>query len=129
MILIMMEKISEKELIEILKSYGVSDASFLASKRVTPDSMVYVFADEKNANYVLYVADYLGGYEDWDMPHDFEFDYGLPYDKVSFRAVRVFSYVDKAKKKADGYIDDNHYWTKASTGDVCMLFGVDGVEM
>ena len=129
MILIMMEEISEKELMEILKSYGVSDASFLASKRVTPDSMVYVFADEKSANYVLYVADYLGGYEDLDMPHVFEFDYGLPYDKISFRAVRVFSYVDDAKKKADDRIDDNHYWTKASTGDVCMLFGVDGVEM
>lgn len=124
----MMEEISEKELIEILKSYGVSDASFLVSKRVTPDSMVYVFADEKSANYVLYAADYLGGYEDLDMPHDFKFDYGFPYDKISFRAVRVFSYVDKAKKKADGYIDDNHYWTKASTGDVCMLFGVDEIE-
>lgn len=124
----MMRMIPEEELIEILKSYGVSDASFLASKWVTPDSMVYVFAGKKSVNYVLYAADYLGGYEDLDMPHDFEFDDGYPYSKVSFRAVRVFSYVDDARKKADGYLDDNHYWTKASTGDVCMLFGVDEIE-
>ena len=123
-----MRMIPEEELIKILESYGVGDVFYITSKRVTPDSMVYVFADEKGANYVLYVADYLGGYEDLDMPHDFEFDYGFPYDKTSFRAVRVFSYVDKAKKKADGYIDDNHYWTKASTGDVCMLFGVDEIK-
>lgn len=124
----MMRMIPEEELIIILESYGVGDVFYITSKRVTPDSMVYVFADEKGANYVLYAADYLGGYEDLDMPHDFEFDYGFPYDKISFRAVRVFSYVDKAKKKADGYIDDNHYWTKASTGDVCMLFGVDEIK-
>lgn len=124
----MMEKMSEEELMEILESYGVDCASYVTSKWVAPDSMVYIFTDGKGANYVLYVADYLGGYEDLDMPHDFKFDYGFPYDKVSFRAVRVFSYVDKAKKKADGYIDDNHYWTKASTGDVCMLFGADEIE-
>ena len=123
-----MRMIPEEELIKILESYGVSDVFYLTSKRVTPDSMVYAFADEKGANYVLYTADYLGGYEDLDMPHDFEFDYGFPYDKISFRAVRVFSYVDDAKKKADDRIDDNHYWTKASTGDVCMLFGVDEIK-
>ena len=123
-----MRMIPEEELIKILESYGVSDVFYLTSKRVTPDSMVYAFADEKGANYVLYTADYLGGYEDLDMPHDFEFDYGFPYDKTSFRAVRVFSYVDDAKKKADDRIDDNHYWTKASTGDVCMLFGVDEIK-
>ena len=123
-----MRMIPEEELIKILESYGVGDVFYITSKRVTPDSMVYVFADEKGANYVLYAADYLGGYEDLDMPHDFEFDYGFPYDKVSFRAVRVFSYVDDAKKKADDRIDDNHYWTKASTGDVCMLFGVDEIK-
>lgn len=123
-----MRMISEEELIKILESYGISNVSYRASKQVAPDSMVYIFTDGKGANYVLYAADYLGGYEDLDMPHDFKFDYGFPYDKDSFRAVRVFSYVDKAKKKADGYIDDNHYWTKASTGDVCMLFGVDEIE-
>ena len=123
-----MRMIPEEELIKILESYDVSDVFYVTSKRVTPDSMVYVFADEKGANYVLYAADYLGGYEDLDMPHDFEFDYGFPYDKVSFRVVRVFSYVDDAKKKADDRIDDNHYWTKASTGDVCMLFGVDEIK-
>jgi len=125
----MMEKISEEELMEILGSYGVSDASFFASKRVTPDSMVYAFADEKGANYVLYAADYLGGYENLDLPHDFEFDDGYPYSKVSFRAVRVLSYADDAKKKAESDIDENHYWTRASTGDVCMLFAVDELKM
>ena len=125
----MMEKISEEELMEILGSYGVGGVSYVTSKQVTPDSMVYVFADEKDANYVLYVADYLGGYEDLDLPHAFEFDDGYPYSKVSFCVVRVFSYVDNVKKKANDYIDDNHYWTKASTGDVCMLFAVDGLKM
>ena len=124
----MMEKISEEELMEILESYGVNGVSYVTSKRVTPDSMIYVFVDEKGVNYVLFVADYLGGYEDLDLPHDFEFDDGYPYGKVSFRAVRVFSYVDDAKKKAEGYIDENHYWTRASTGDVCMLFAVDELK-
>ena len=125
----MMEKISEDELMEILKSYGVEDVSHAASKWVTPDSMVYVFSDKRGVNYVLYVADYLGGYEDLDMPHDFEFDYGYPYSRVSFRAVKIFSYKDGAEKKADRYIDDDHYWTEASTGDVCMLFGVDELKI
>ena len=125
----MMEKISEEELMEILESYGVNSTSYVTSKRVTPDSMIYVFTDEKGADFVLYAADYLGGYEVLDMPHDFEFDYGFPYDKVSFCAVRVFSYVDDARRKADNYIDNNHYWTKASTGDVCMLFGADELKI
>ena len=124
----MMEKISEEELMEILESYGVNGVSYVTSKRVTPDSMIYVFVDEEGSNYVLFVADYLGGYEDLEMPHGFEFDDGYPYSKVSFRAVRVFSYVDDAKKKAESDIDEKHYWTKASTGDVCMLFGVDEIK-
>lgn len=124
----MMEKISEEELMVILESYDISDVFYVTSKWVTPDSMVYIFADKKGANYVLYVADYLGGYEDLEMPHDFEFDDGYPYSKVSFRAVRVFSYVDDAKKKAESDIDENHYWTRASTGDVCMLFAVDELK-
>ena len=36
---------------------------------------------------------------------------------------------DDAKKKADEYIDDEHYRTKASTGDVCMLFIVDELKI
>ena len=124
----MMEKISEEELMEILESYGVNGVSYVTSKRVTPDSMIYVFVDEEGANYVLYAADYLGGYEDLDLPHDFEFNDGDPYSKVSFRAVSVFSYVDDAKKKAESDIDEKHYWTRASTGDVCMLFAVDEIE-
>ena len=56
----MMEKISEEELMEILESYGVNGVSYMTSKQVTPDSMIYVFVDEEGANYVLFVADYLG---------------------------------------------------------------------
>ena len=124
----MMNKISEDELNDILESYGVSGLVFEGSKWVTPDSMIYVFLDKDGTSYVLYAADFLGGYEDLDMPHDFEFDDGYPYSKVSFRAVKIFSYKEDAEKKALGYTDDNHYWTKASTGDVCMLFAVEGLS-
>lgn len=125
----MMDKISEEELMEILESYDVGDVSYVTSKWVTPDSMIYVFSDKKGANYVLYAADFLGGYEDLEMPHDFEYDDGHPYSKVSFRAVKIFSYRDDARNKADDCVDDNHYWTKASTGDICMLFAVDELKM
>ncbi len=121
----MMKKIKHEELVEILDSYGVEGALYDTAKQITPDSMIYIFSDRSGAKYILLAADYLGGYEEFEMPHDFEFDDGFPYDKVSFRAVKVFSYKDGAKKKANGYIDDKHYWTKASTGDVCMLFAVD----
>lgn len=89
---------------------------------------LYIFR-KGGANYILYAADYLGGYEDLDMPHNFAFDDGYPYSKVSFRAIKIFSYKKDAKKKADGYIDDNHYWTKASTGDIYMLFAVDELKI
>lgn len=121
----MMKKIKHEELVEILDSYGVEGVLYDTAKQITPDSMIYIFSDRSGAKYILLAADYLGGYEEFEMPHDFEFDDGFPYDKVSFRAVKVFSYKDGAKKKANRYIDDKHYWTKASTGDVCMLFAVD----
>lgn len=120
-----MKKIKHEELVEILDSYGVEGVLYDTAKQITPDSMIYIFSDRSGAKYILLAADYLGGYEEFEMPHDFEFDDGFPYDKVSFRAVKVFSYKDGAKKKANRYIDDKHYWTKASTGDVCMLFAVD----
>ena len=125
----MMEKISQDELMEILESYGVDGVSYETSRQVTPDSMIYVFSDKDDIKYVLYSADFLGGYEDLDMPHDFSFNDGYPYDKVSFRAIKIFSYKNDAKKMASGYIDDNHYWTKSSTGDVCMLFVVDELKI
>ncbi len=125
----MLNPIPQDELFEILESYGIDGVSFDSSWDVGPDSMVYVFSDKYGAKYVLLVADYLGGYEEIEVPCNFEFDYGFPYSKVSFRAVKVFAYKDNAKKKAEGYIDDNHYWTIASTGDVCMLFGVDELKI
>ena len=125
----MMEKIDQHELAEIFDSYGINGVFYNTSKWVTPDSMIYIFSDKGGVNYFLYAADYLGGYEDLDIPHDFAFDDGYPYSKVSFRAIKIFSYKKDAKKKADGYIDDNHYWTKASTGDICMLFAVDELKI
>ena len=125
----MMEKIDQHELAEILDSYGINGVFYNTSKLVTPDSMIYIFSDKSGANYILYAADYPSGYEDLDMPHDFVFDDGYPYSKVSFRAMKIFSYKKDAKKKADGYIDDNHYWTKASTGDICMLLAVDELKI
>ena len=124
----MMNRIKQDELIEILNSYGIENVFYNDSKQISPDSMVYIFSGKDGVRYVLLSADYLGGYEKLKMPYDFEFDDGLPYSKVSFRAVKVFSYKKNAKKKAKGYIDDNHYWTKASTGDVCMLFAIDGLK-
>ena len=106
-----MNKIEQEELAEIHNSYGI-------------EGVLY-----DGAKYVLLAADYLGGYEEYEMPYDFEFDDGFPYSQASFRAVKVFSYKEDAKKKADGYIDDKHYWTKASTGDVCMLFAVDELKV
>ena len=125
----MMSSITRDELREILDSYGVGEVSYDSSWRITPDSMIYIFSDKHGAKYVLLAADYLGGYEEFEMPYDFEFDDGFPYSKASFRAVKVFSYKEDAKKKADGYIDDKHYWTRASTGDICMLFGVDELKV
>ncbi len=40
----------------------------------------------------------------------------------NFRAIYRFSYIEEATKKAIDYIDDDKLWTKASTGDLCMLF-------
>lgn len=124
-----MNRIEQGELVEILSSYGVEGVFYDGAKQVTPDSTIYIFSDKKGAKYVLLSSDYLGGYEEFEMPYDFEFDDGFPYQKVSFRAVKVFSYKKDAKKKADGYIDDKCYWTKASTGDICMLFAIDELKV
>ncbi len=125
----MMNKITRDELAEILNSYGVNGVFYNSTKQITPDSMIYIFSDKDGAKYILLAADYLGGYEEFDMPHDFEFDDGFPYSNISFRATKVFSYRKNAKKKAEEYIDDKHFWTKASTGDVCMLFAVDELKV
>lgn len=123
-----MNKIAQDELAEILDSYGINGVFYDDAKQITPDSMIYIFSDKDGAKYILLAADFLGGYEKLKMPYDFEFDDGFPYNKVSFRAVKIFTYKDGAKKRAEGYIDDNHYWTKASTGDICMLFAVDELK-
>lgn len=122
-----MYKINQDELMEILKSYGIEDLIFDKFLQVEPDLALYIFHDDKNINYVLIAADYLDGYEDLELPCDFEFNYY--YNKiVSFRAIRRFSYLDNATKKTEGYIDDDHLWTKASTGDVCMLYACDDLK-
>lgn len=123
-----MREIDKEELKEIIESYGLGNLVFDVFKQVEPDTALYIFHDEDNvnANYCLIVADYLDN--DIELPCDFEYDY-YPNNTVKFRAINAFSYINDAKKKAIGYIDDNHYRTKASTGDVCMLFAVDKLKI
>lgn len=123
----MMKEISQTELKEIIASYGFEGLSFEKFIQVEPDTAVYIFHDDKNAKYVLLVADYLGGYDEFNLPHEFAFDY-YPDNKVTFDAVRRFSYINNAPKAAVNYIDDDHLKTQATTGDVCMLFGADNLK-
>ena len=124
-------EIDKNELAEIIESYGLSNLVFDTFRWVEPDTAIYIYHDKNNIKikYCLMASDYLGGYEDLELPYDFEFDYEHPYSKGSFRAVKIFQYKNNAKKKADGYIDDNHYWTKASNGYVCMLFAVEDLKI
>ena len=123
-----MNNISQDELKTILESYGVSNVNFDGVKKVTPDSRMYIFSGNNGKKYALYAADYLGGYESLKLPCNLKFDEKYPYDKLSICVIKIFSYKADAKNKALGYIDDNHYWTKASTGDVCTLFGISDIE-
>ena len=120
-----MKELKEKELKEIIASYGLGDLVFERFVQVEPDTAMYVFHDN-DTKYVLLVADYLGGYDEFELPHEFKFDY-YPDRRVKFNAIRRLSYVDDASKAAINYVDDMHLVTQASTGDVCMLFGVDNV--
>ena len=43
---------------------------------------------------------------------------------VEFTATKLYSYVENAPKAATNHIDDGHYLTEASTGDVCMLYQI-----
>lgn len=124
-----MNKLTQSELAELLTSYGSEGLLSKTSKLVTPDSAIYSFTDSKGAHYILFVADYLGGYMNLAPPFNLEFDDGAPYSKVSFRVTKIISYRDDAKKKANGYTDDKHYLTKTNDGDVCMLFVVDNLKI
>ena len=121
-----MEKIAGDELAEIIASYSLEDLVFERFVQVEPDTAIYIFHDNKGAKYVLLVADYLGGYDEFELPHKFVFDY-YPDRIVKFDAVRKFPYVHNAPKATLNYEDSKHLVTQASTGDVCMLFGVDNV--
>lgn len=121
-----MHEIPKNELKEILESYGLYEASFDTFKQAEPDTALYFFHDKNNTRYCLIASDYIDG--DIELPCDFEYDY-YPNDNIKFRVVYIFSYLKNAKKKASGYIDDEHYRTMASTGDVCMLFAIDELEM
>lgn len=123
----MMKEIDQAELKDIISSYGFDNLIFEKYMQVEPDTAVYIFHDDKNAKYILLVADYLGGYEEFELPHEFTFDY-YPEKSICFNAVHRFPFVGDAPKAAKGYIDDNHLKTKTSTGDICMLFGVDNLE-
>ena len=124
-----MNIIDEAELKEIIESDGLDNLVFEAFRQVEPDTALYIFHDKNNKKikYCLMASDFLD--DDIELPCDFEFDY-YPDNVVKFRAIRIFSYVDGAKKKAEGYIDDNHYRTMSNNGGgVCMLFAVDELKM
>lgn len=123
-----MHKIDEAELIEIIKSYGLGNLIFGKHICVEPDTCLYTFYSDTGKKYVLVASDYLGHYVGIELPYDFEYDYYVD-SIVKFHAIRRFSYIDGAPKKAEGYIDDEHLWTTASTGDVCMLFECDRIEL
>lgn len=121
-----MNRISELELKEIISSYELNDLVFDMFKQVEPDTALYFFHDNDNVKYCLIAADFLDG--NIEFPCDFRFNY-YPDTFVGFKATYAFSYVKNAKKRAVGYVDDNHYRTVANNGDVCMLFTVDGLEL
>ena len=121
-----MEKISKPELVEILKSYGLCNLIFDFFRQVEPDTAIYVFHDEENIQYCLVAADYL--FDDAKIPYYFEYSY-YSNAVVKFRTLKQLSYVENAPKKAVEYIDDERHRTKASTGDVCMLYIIDDLEL
>lgn len=123
-----MYKLPEKELKDIIKSYGFNNLILDTWGQVEPDSAIYIFHNSKKEYFILFVADYLGGYDEIEYPHEFDFDDGYGYTKIKFVADKPYSYVDNAPKRAIGYIDDAHLWTKASTGDVCMLFNASNIQ-
>ena len=121
-----MHKIDEVELKEIIESYGMTDLIFETFKQVEPDTALYIFHDNNNKKYCLIASDFLD--DNIELPCDFEFNY-YPDCIIKFTVVHIFSCVDDAKKKAEGYIDDNHYRTISDNGGVCMLFAVDELKV
>ncbi|MFC2702606.1 MAG: hypothetical protein ACFN3A_02235 [Candidatus Nanosyncoccus sp.] len=118
-------EISKKELSEIIESYGFDNLVFDSFKQVEPDTALYIFHDERGARYCLIVADFLT--DDIEMPCDFIYDYYTD-TTIKFRAIKQYSYIENASKKANGYIDDKKHLTKTSTGDICILLSVDNLE-
>lgn len=117
-----MERIDDIELDEIIKSYGFEDLAFDSFKQVEPDTALYFFHDKlNNEQYCLMVSDFPS--DDIELPSVFKYDY-YPDDVAEFEAIKKYSYITNAAKKADGYIDENHCLTVSNSGDVCMLFGV-----
>lgn len=124
-----MREIDKTELTEIIESYGLKGLVFDVFRQVEPDIALYIFHDKDNLKnkYCLMASDYLD--DNIELPCDFKFDY-YPNSSIEFRATHIFSYVDNAKKKADGYIDDNHYRTISNSGGgVCMLFAIDELKI
>lgn len=121
-----MNRISELELKEIISSYGLNDLVFDIFKQAEPDTALYIFHDNGDVKYCLIVADFLD--DNIEFPCDFRFNYYLD-TLVRFRATHALSYIKDAKKRAVGYVDDNHYRTMANNGDVCMLFVIDELEV
>lgn len=115
-------EIEQSELQEILASYGKSSLVFDAYKPVNPDTAIYFFHDVSGVKYALVAGEFLVDYLQDQMPYNYEYDYGEPYEAVSYRAAKRLSYVNDAPKAADDANDSAHCLTQASTGDVCLLF-------
>ena len=76
------------------------------------------------------VADYFGDMSNLEKPYHVWYDYfDPPYVKIDFQATKFYSYLDGAPVAAKGYIDDDHYWTKTSAGDLCMFCQVADLKI
>lgn len=119
--------LNEKELQEIVIAYGLKGLVFDYYELVEPDITLYFFHNNTGLKYCLTEADY-PHYAPY-FPCDFLYDhcYG---GNVSFIATKQFSYLENTPKKATDYIyDDNHYLTKASSGDICMMYAIDNLKI
>lgn len=120
----MKKYIDKDELNEILDSYNLKGLIIDYHRSVEPDTDIYIFHDKNNKQYCLIASDYLS---ETELPCEFIFEYYRD-DSAYFRAVKQFSYTKGAPKAAEDYIDDNHFRTMASTGDVCMMYEIEDLS-
>ena len=125
-----MKQLQYAELNEILRAYGFSELKLDRYLSVEPDRDIYLFRDAAGQQYALIVADYFGDMSNLEIPYHVWYDYfDPPYAKIDFQATKFYSYLDGAPVAAKGYIDDDHYWTKTSAGDLCMFCQVADLKI